>query len=230
VSVAAGHGLYERSRVHPVSLIGSVASAVALLAVAAFMLGRALAPAASPRDPIENASGIPIGVDHSPAGALAAADNYVAVSYDSVERNAPREAQLINAVYAPAIRASAISGATAVRARNPASMRLWARGGQNLSLIGARRLDYYRGDTAQVSTWDVDVFWGPGRPPKQAWVLTQTSLRWIGGRWLVAETETLPTAGAVPALTPQATPSNDSATAFGTDLAGFSAPSYGAAG
>jgi hypothetical protein len=230
VSVAAGHGSCGRPRVRPVSLIGSVAGTVAVLALAAFMLGHALAPAASSRDPIENASGIPVGVDHSPAGALAAADSYVAASYESVERNPARDAQLIKAIYAPAIRASAISGATAVRARNAAGMRLWARGGRNLSVVGARRLDYYRGDAAQVSTWNVDVFWGPGRPPKQEWVLTQTSLRWSGGRWLVAETETLPVAGPVPALTPQATPSNDSATAFGTDLAGFSAPSYGAAG
>ncbi len=89
-------------------------------------------------------------------------------------------------------------------------------------------LDYYRGDVAQVTTWNADVFWGRGRPPKQAWVLTQTALRWDAGRWEVTATATLPTAGPVPALTPQASPANDSADAFATDLAGFSAPGYGA--
>jgi hypothetical protein len=207
-----------------------MAGTVTLLAAAAFLVGRALAPAAPARDPIENAGGIPVGVDHSPSGALAAADNYVAISYGSVERNPARDAQLINSVYAPAIRASAMSGAAAVRAQNSTGMSLWARGGRNLSLVGARRLDYYRGDAAQVNTWNVDVFWGPGRRPKQAWVLTQTSLRWSDGRWLVTSTTTLPTPGPVPAVTPQATTSNDSATAFDIDLAGFSAPSYGAAG
>ena len=109
-------------------------------------------------------------------------------------------------------------------------MSLWAHGGQNLSVIGARRLDYYAGNDAEVTTWNVDVFWGRRRPPKQAWVLTQTSLRWTGGRWLVTATATLPTPGPVPAITPQATAANDSADAFASDLAGFQPPSYGAAG
>jgi hypothetical protein len=202
--------------------------AIALGVVLAFDLGQALAPAPSPSDPMVQAGGIPVGVDHSPAGALAASDNYVAVSYDTVERDPAKESQLISAVYAPAIKASAIRGAAATRAENPAAMQLWARGGQNLSVIGARRLDYYRGDDAQVTTWDADIFWGPGRAPKQAWVLTQTTLRWSGGRWRVTVTATLPMAGPVPAVTPQADAANDSAAAFRADLAGFSAPSYGA--
>lgn len=173
--------------------------------------------------------GVPVGVDHSPAGALAAADSYVAVAYDSVERDPARDARLIGTVYAPSIRASAISGAAAVRRQNPAGMSLWAHGGHNLSLIGARRLDYYRGNFAQATTWNADVFWGPGRSPKQAWVLTQTSLRWGGGRWQVTATATLPTPGPVPTLTPQATAANDSAGAFAGELDGFSAPGYGGA-
>jgi hypothetical protein len=109
-------------------------------------------------------------------------------------------------------------------------MSLWAHGGENISLVGARRLDYYRGNDAHVTTWNVDIFWGPGRPPKQGWVLTQTSLRWSGGRWLVTATATVQTAGPVPALTPQANGRNDSAAAFGDDLAGFASPTYGATG
>ena len=160
----------------------------------------------------------------------AAADNYVAVAYATVERNPRRDEQLIDSVYAPAIRSSALGGAATIRNQNAGSMALWAHGGQNLSLIGARRLDYYRGDQAQVTTWNVDIFWGPGRPPKQAWVLTETSLQWARGRWLVTTTATLPTPGPVPALTPQATAADDSESAFNRDLAGLSAPIYGAAG
>jgi hypothetical protein len=201
-----------------------------LLAVASYLLGHALAPNAPARNPVADVGGISAGVDHSPAGALAAADNYVAVSYDTVERDPTRYARLIATVYAPAIQAGAIAGAQAVRAQNPAAMALWGRGGQNVSLIGARRLDFYRGNDAQVTTWNADVFWGPGRPPKQAWVLTRTSLQWSGARWLVTSTTTLAAPGPVPALTPQASPTNDGVAAFANGLAGFSAPEYGAAG
>ena len=207
-----------------------MAATIVLLGLAAFLIGRALSPGAAPADPVAEMSGIPVGVEHSPEGVLAAADNYVAVSYASVERNPGVDTLLIETVYAPAIRMSAIAGAAAVRAQNAVGMSLWAHGGQNLSVIGARRLDYYDGNDAEVTTWNVDVFWGPGRPPKQAWVLTQTSLLWSGGRWLVTATTTLPTPGPVPAITPQATAANDSSDAFGDDLAGFHAPTYGAAG
>lgn len=230
MSIAAAGATYGRRRAVRIQLLSTVLATLGLLAIAGFLGGRALAPAATASDPIERVGGIPVGVEHSPSGALAAADNYVGVSYDTVERSPARDSQLINAVYAPGIRAGAIRGAAAVRKQDPAAMRLWRSGGQNLSLIGARRLDYYSGDYAQVTTWNADVFWGRGRAPKQAWVLTQTSLRWSGGRWLVSGTSTLPTAGPVPALTPQATSSNDSTAAFHADLAGYSSPAYGAAG
>jgi hypothetical protein len=210
-------------------VLAAAATTVALLALSAFMAARALAPAADPSDPIEDVAGIPVGVDHSPAGALAAADSYVAVSYDVVERDPVRDTQLINTLYAPAIRPRALRGAATIRAENEAAMRLWARGGENLSLVGTRRLDYYHGDDAQVTTWNADILWGPRRPPKQGWVMTQTSLRWSAQRWLVSATVTLPTPGPVPAVTPQAISSNDSAWAFDTTLAGFTAPAYGAA-
>jgi hypothetical protein len=203
---------------------------MALLAVGAFAIGRSLAPAPQPADSVTTIGGVPVAVDHSPAGALAAADNYVAVAYATVERNPRRDEQLIDTVYAPSIRMRAIDGAATVRNQNATGMNFWAHGGQDLSLIGARRLDYYDGDQAQVTTSNVDVFWGPGRPPKQAWVLTQTSLRWARGRWLVTTTATLPTPGPAPAVTPQGTAANDNERAFDRDLAGFSAPAYGAVG
>ncbi len=219
-----------RPRVHPGALIVAATVILVLLGGPAFFLGRLLAAPAPESNPIANVAGVPVGVDHSPPGALAAADDYVAVSYASVERDPARDAQLIRTVYAPTIRASATTGAAAVRAQNATGMALWARGGQTLSLIGARRLDVYRDGVAEVSTWNADIFWGPGRPPKQAWVLTQTSLRWNGGRWLVTATTTMPTPGPVPAATPQATATNDTASAFGAQLAGFGAPTYGATG
>ena len=230
MSVAVGRSVPAAHRVRHVYATAAIAGAVVLSALGAFVGGRSIAAAPEPPASVTTIDGIPEAVDHSPAGALAAADNYVAVAYATVERNPHRDGLLIDTVYAPAIRRSAIGGAAAVRSQNAAGMSLWAHGGQNLSLIGARRLDYYRGDEAQVTTWNVDVFWGPGRPPKQAWVLTQTSLLWARGRWLLTATATLPTPGPVPAITPQATAADDSESAFDRDLAGFSAPMYGVAG
>ncbi len=229
MSVRTRQARHRPTRSGQPQIVGALLGTLALLVLAGFLLGRAVAPAPAPPDVLNSVQGIPVGVDHSPAGALAAADNYVAVSYDSVERDPARNSRLIDTVYAGGIRASALSGAGSVRADNPDAMNLWRDGGQNLSLIGARRLDYYDGDDAQVTTWNADIFWGPDRPPKQAWVLTQTSLRWSSGRWLVTATATLPTAGPVPALTPQASNANDSVAAFGSALAGFTAPGYGAA-
>lgn len=234
MSTASRHVSYRRGyrapRVARSLYLEALVAAVALLTFGAFVAGRALAPARAPGNPIANAGGIPVGVERSPAGALAAADSYVALSYDTVERDPGRDTQLIDTAYAPSIRASAISGAAAVRSQNGAGMWLWAHGGQNLSMIGARRLDYYRGDAAQVTAWNADIFWGPGRAPKQGWVLTQISLRWRGARWLVTGTSTLPTPGPVPAVTPKAGARNDSIAAFDTALRGFTAPTYGAAG
>jgi hypothetical protein len=230
VSVAVGRGAPAADRFGHAHAAAAAAGTAVLLALGAFLIGRSLAPDPQPADSVTTIRGIPVAVDHSPAGALAAADNYVAVSYATIERDPRRDQQLIDAVYAPAIRRGAIGGAATVRSQNAAAMSLWAHGGQNLSLIGARRLDYYRGDEAQVTTWNVDVFWGPERPPKQAWALTQTSLRWSRGRWLVTTIATLPTPGPVPAITAQATAANDSESAFSRDLAGFSSPMYGAPG
>lgn len=208
--------------------LGACALAL-MLAAAGFREGRVLAGPAPQPNPIESVGGSPVGTEDSPAGAVAAADEYVAVGYATVENAPARDLRLIKTVYAPATRASAIRGAATVRAENPAAMRLWTHGGRNISLIGARRLDSFTGSTAQVTTWNADVFWGPGRPPKQSWFLTQTRLRFNQHRWLVTSTTTLPTAGPVPAMTPQSGDAATTAASFAADLDGFAAPSYGAA-
>lgn len=220
---------FARSSSPAVLALAACVTALTLAAVA-FRAGRVLAGPATAGNPIENMSGVPVGVEDSPAGAVVAADEYVAVSYATVERDPGQDTRLIDTVYVPAIRASAIRGAAAVRAQNPDAMRLWAHGGRDISLIGARRLDFYTGNAAQVTTWNADVFWGPGRAPKQSWVLTRTRLRWSDGRWLVTSTTTLPTDGPVPAATPQSSSAPTTASAFTTDLGGFTSPGYGAAG
>ena len=90
---------------------GAVAAAavVAVLVVGAigWALGRATAPDSTSNTTgagsaaIKTIGGIPVGVQHSRAGALAAADNYVAVASDTIVQDPTRYEQLVRRVYAP---------------------------------------------------------------------------------------------------------------------------------
>lgn len=202
------------------------------LATGAFALGRSAAGHPPPADSIANVGGIPVGIEHTPAGAVAAADNYVMVEQASVEQDPARETRLIDTVDAPSYRPGDLQSAAAVRAANPTGMAFAARGGHDLPLIGASRLDYYSGDVAEVTIWHAGIFWGAGQPrtPSQSWEMDQTSLRWGGRQWFVTSDGTMSAAGPAPASTPQSSPANSTSQAFSSDLAGYTTPSYGAAG
>lgn len=178
-------------------------------------------------DPIQTRNGIPVGMDHSPGGAVAAVDEYIAAEQSTVERDPARFAALVSEDYVPSLHGSARAGARADRRQDPAGMRLWARGGQSFTTIGAHRLDWYRGDSAQVTSWVGQVFWGPGQPPCQAWEFDQATVVWQAGRWRVSGMTTLPAVAPAPAKLPQATSRDDSGAAFDTELAGFAPVSYG---
>src|SRR5437763_10525414 len=113
-----------------------------LLAVAAFVVGTA-APAPRP-DPIQTRQGVPVGVERTPAGAVTAADAYLASEQASVERDPVRFAALVVEDYAGPVRASALAEAHANRQRDPRGMRLWMSGGQSFTTVAAHRLDWYR--------------------------------------------------------------------------------------
>jgi hypothetical protein len=168
-----------------------------------------------------------VGVDHTPTGAVAAADDYVASEQATVERDPERFAALVSEDYVPDLTASALTGARADRAGDPGGMRLWAKGGQSLTAIGAHRLDSYRGGAAQVTLWVGQIFWGPGRPPCQVWGLTRATLVWQGGRWQVSSMITLPTPAPAPAALPQASRADETSAVFGSQLDGFTPVSYG---
>ena len=95
---------------------GVVAAAVvvAVLVVGAigWALGRATAPDSTRNTTgagsatIKTIDGIPIGVQHSHAGALAAADNYVAFAADTVVQDPTRYVLLVRRAYEPSYQAS----------------------------------------------------------------------------------------------------------------------------
>jgi hypothetical protein len=205
-----------------------LALVAAALATAGFLAGRG-ADVTSP-DPIQTHGGVPVGVEHSRGGAVAAADSYLATEQAAVERDPATFAALVSADYAKGLRAGALAAAEQDRRLDPRGMALWASGGRSFTVIGAHRLDWYRGEEAQVTAWAAQIFWGAGEPPAQAWSLARITLQWSDGRWRVTVMSTLPAAIPAPASLPQAAPSDDSASTFARELAGFSPVSYGSPG
>ena len=212
----------ERARI-------ALAGLLALCALAAgVLIGRSTSHAnhASPAA-IVMVRGIPVGVQDTRAGALAAADNYVAIASQTVEQNPGEFAQLVDAVYAPTARTDTLAQAARVRAADVADMRNYAQGGRAVAVIAARRLDRYTPARASVTSWLGGLVWGPGLSPRQSWNLVDTTLSWQQGRWLIASMNTEHTPAPVPSVV-FVDGQNNSSAAFDARLLGMTAPFYGA--
>lgn len=171
--------------------------------------------------------GVPVGVRDTPAGALAAADNYVALLSRSVEQSPAVFAAGVAQDYAPGARALALSQGQQLRAGDVRNMRNYRAGGHGIALIAARRLDSYTPASAVVTSWLGGIVWGPRLAPAQTWNLVDTRLVWHAGRWLIESCETEKTPAPVPSVV-YVDGSNDDTAAFAR-LAGMSSPYYGAA-
>lgn len=177
---------------------------------------------------MELVHGVPVGVQDTSAGALAASDNYVALAAGSIEQNPSVFAALAAEAYLPAARERALAQAQALRASDTLNMSNYAQGGRGLAVIAARRLDSFTATTAMATSWLGGFVWGPHLAPRQTWNLVQTSLRWQRGRWWVASLQVQATPAPVPSIV-YVQGNNDTSGAFAR-LAGMSAPVYGAAG
>jgi hypothetical protein len=177
--------------------------------------------------PVETVGSVPVGVKDTPAGALAAADDYVALSSQSVEQDPALFAELVAQVYAPEIRERTLVQAARIRAADTQNMSNYSAGGRGIAVIAARRLDAYTPRSATVTSWLAGFVWGPHLVPHQSWNLVDTTLRWQG-RWLVTASETDRTPAPVPAIV-FVNGRNDRSQAFAR-LAGMTAPFYGTAG
>lgn len=206
-----------------------------VVAIVAFVAGRSTAPdrqgggasASASASAIRVVSGVPVGIARSKAGALAAADNYVAVGSETVFQDPPRYATLVRQTYSTSYQAKAIREAQAARKRMPTLMDQYAQGRRGLALVAARRLDSYSADAARVTTWTAGISWGPGRPAGQRWYFTETNLRWANDRWRVDSIDEAKR----PAPTPGVVRYSDKASlaqgAFDRDLTDMTAPTYG---
>ena len=211
----------------------AVAVALALLTLVltlllASVLGPGRAGPGSVPGAIELSHGVPVGVEHARAGALAAADNYLALASQSIEQDPAVFAALVAQVYAPEARSRTLAQAQQLRTGDTQNMTNYQRGGHGIAVVAARRLDRYTPQLATVTTWLGGFVWGPSLSPRQTWNLVDTTLRWQAGRWLVVSSNTDPTPAPVPSVVYVNGP-NDQAPAFGR-IAGMTAPFYGTGG
>jgi hypothetical protein len=218
-----------RERTWPLSALATVA--VCVLAVVV-LLGVVLAGSAStsgrgPAGAVELVGGVPVGVRDTPGGALAAADNYLAVASQTVEQDPVVFAALIAEAYAPGIRAGTLAEARRLRASDVQSMSNYRQGGRGVAVVAARRLESYTPRQATVTSWLGGFEWGPHLAPRQTWNLVDTTLQWQAGRWLVETSSTDPALAPVPSVV-YVDGGNDRAGAF-TRLAGMTGPFYGSA-
>jgi hypothetical protein len=220
----------ERSFLPLVALAGALS--VCVLAIALLLTGivgtGSRSGHGSLTGAIELSGGVPVGVQHTPAGALAAADNYVALASQSIEQDPPVFAAVVAQAYVPEARSRTLARAQQIRASDAQNMSNYQQGGRGIAVIAARRLDSYTQQDATVTCWLGGFVWGPHLSPRQTWNLVDTTLRWQGGRWLVVSSDTDPTPAPVPSIV-YIDGSNDRTPAFGR-LAGMSAPLYGTAG
>lgn len=176
---------------------------------------------------IRSVAGVPIGVNRTKAGALAAADNYVAVGSETVLQDPPRYASLVREAYLGSYQATAIREAQAARKRMSTLLAQYAAGRRGLALVAARRLDEYSNDRARITTWTAGISWGPGRPAGQRWYFTETTLRWVRDRWRVERIDEGERSAPTPGVVRYSDKAALTRAAFERELAGMSAPAYG---
>jgi hypothetical protein len=216
-------------------LIAALAAAL-LLTGAAWAAGRASAPntpnggdnLSTRAGAIRTINGVPVGVQQSRTGALAAADNYVAIVSENVVKDPRVYEALVGRVFAPGEQGYALREGKRARTLAPAAVSDYAEGGGAVALVGARRLDAYDGSRAQVTTWLGGVVWGPSRRPTQRWQLVETDLRWDGQRWLVQRMRPARRSAPAPAVTKADDTTAYDRSTFERELRGMTAPTYGA--
>lgn len=225
--------MYERRW----GLIAGVVVAVVLAGVIGWIAGRSSAPEASAdrggapagdNGGIRLVDGVPVGVEHSRAGALVAADNYLAVTSETVVQDPPRFEALVRRVFAPTYQAKALKEGKGARAAAQDAISNYDAGGKALAIIAARRLDTYSDDRAVVTTWRSGIIWGPSERPASRWFLSETELVWDGQRWLVQRMDDARRPAPSPILKYRDRESTRTA-AFERELRGMTAPSYGVA-
>ena len=149
----------------------------------------------------ELVGGVPVGVQDTPAGALAAADNYVALASQSIEQDPAVFAAARRAGIRPRARSRTLAEAQRVRAGDTQNMTNYrARRARHRGHRRAAPGQLHARRSATVTSWLGGFVWGPHLAPRQTWNLVDTTLRWQAGRWLVLSSDTDATPAPVPSI------------------------------
>ena len=189
----------------------------------ALAFGYETVPATTRPNAIRLEHGVPVGVLDTRAGAVAAADNYVATEDDSLL--SPSQIRgVVDTEWAPQERAVELAQPflAAALAGEPATLD----GLKLTAAVAADKLQAYSPQRAQVSVWSEITIWSSTVAPTQRWTLDTVTLAWDSGRWLVTSRSTAPDSSTpVPVWTSGDMRDRASAT-FDTRLADMSAPYY----
>jgi len=203
----------------------ALAIGAAVLVAGAFTAGLATRAHTAHPDPVRLDRGVPIGVLHTPDGAVAAADNYLAAE-DGALLSPDQLRQVIATDWTPRERQVELSQPlpTATLKTTPQQL-----GDTRLTaVVAANKLESFSSNRAQVGVWHELTTWSSTRPPAQHWMLDTVTLVWQDGRWLTTSRVTAPDADTpVPAWT-NGGPSDRTSQAWDEQLAGMTAPYYGA--
>jgi len=218
-------------------IIASVAIGVLVVAAIGWAAGRSSAPDDSAQaqregggaSAIRLVDGVPVGIEHSRAGALAAADNYVARGAETIVQDPSAFTRLVRNVWAAAAQPQALADGKSSRRQAADAVANYAAGGRGLAVTAARKLEMYDGTRARVLVWGAGFIWGPEKRPTQRWFLARVKLVWADGQWFVEALDELRSPAPTPYRVIVARPGADSARVFDDALDGMSAPIYGSA-
>ena len=158
-----------------------VAAVGALVVTAgAFAVGHQTVPTATRPSAIRLVHGVPVGVLDTPAGAIAAADNYVASEDDALPPPPIETRAVVDIEWAPQERAVELAQPfpAAALAGKPATVA----GLKLTALVAADKLESYSPQSAEVGVWSEITVWSPTVEPAQHWSLETVILAWESGR------------------------------------------------
>lgn len=200
-------------------------AALAAILGGAFVAGYSSELSTANPNPIRLEHGVPVGVLDTPAGAVSAADNYLAAEDDALLTPGVLR-QLVDTDWTSAGRGVELAHPLPNAALRTTPQEL---GDTHLAAaVAASRLESFSGQNARVGVWHEVTTWSSSVPPTQHWLLDRVTLVWENGRWLIASRASAPDATTpVPAWT-NGGPADRTSEAFDSVLAGMRVPYYGA--
>lgn len=178
-------------------VVGAVLAAL-VLAVGGFLLGRSTTGDDAP-NAVATVNGVTIGTDPSRAGALAAADNYVATAVDQILGRPDDYERFVREAYQAQSVSEALQGARELRDQLPNTVAAFADGMHTTTWPAARKLVSFGNGRAEVLSWTGSTNWGGTNPPKQSWALNRTTLVWEREAWRIQKMEADPADAPAPA-------------------------------